>query len=145
MTRSRAGSSLAFTLVELLVVMGIITILAGLTTVAAVKAVQRARATYCLNNIRQLGVAELGMGLVRDTDRIRHCPAGPPGDNYGRNRYVSNPRSVSDAARTVLIYESKGALSGYESDVDLRHMGGSNFTFCDGHAKWHKEIPPFKP
>jgi prepilin-type N-terminal cleavage/methylation domain-containing protein/prepilin-type processing-associated H-X9-DG protein len=138
----------AFTLVELLVVMAIITILAGLILVAAVRSVQKARSTWCLNNLRQLGMAELGMSMsplaARDNANITHCPAGPPGDNYGHNRYVKSISSVGDTGRTVYMYESKGTGTGDESDVDPRHLGGSNFVYCDGHAQWSREIPSFR-
>jgi len=29
--------------------------------------------------------------------------------------------------------------------VDLRHSGGANFVFADGHVKWHRTTPQFKP
>jgi len=138
-----------FTLIELLVVMAIITILAGLILVVAVNSVQKARSIWCLNNIRQLGMAELGLSMspltARDNASITHCPAGPPGNNYWHNHYVKNVSSVPDTARTVYMYESKGNDTGDEADVDQRHMGGSNYVFCDGHAKWLKEIPRFRP
>jgi prepilin-type N-terminal cleavage/methylation domain-containing protein len=72
-----ARRSGGFTLLELLVVMGIITILAGILLPVLIKAKEVARKTSCLNNLRQIGMS-LDM-FRQDLGRV------PAGD--GTNRY----------------------------------------------------------
>ena len=55
----RVGGLGGFTLIELLVVIAIIAILAALLLPALAQASQRAKATYCLNNMKQLQEASL--------------------------------------------------------------------------------------
>lgn len=130
----------AFTLIELMVVMAIIMILAGLILAAAWNSRQKALQTYCLNNIRQLAVSEVGGGIGQEG--VGTCPAGC---QYASNRYVNAASDASNPSGTVLLFESESGGSGTEADVVKRHLGGANFAFCDGHAKWSKETPNFRP
>ena len=127
-----------FTVVELMVVLAIIMILAGLLLTTAWGARQKALQTYCLNNIRQLAVSEIGGGL----GQAGACPAGC---TYARNAYIHDLRSINDTSRTVLYFESDGVSSGTAVDVVKWHLGGANYAFCDGHAKWSVETPSFRP
>ncbi len=154
----------AFTLIEMLVVISIIMLLIGLFLSVGLRARQNARAAYCANNMRQIGMA-LGQHIDRGIDDdwaesigsmnphkpLLLCPQGPQDGqtNYGVNQnLIGKPLYSSDTGATVLLYESKRAgdsLSGGQRDVDLRHSGMANFVFLDGHVRKTKEIPSFQP
>ena len=148
MTGKRPHVLCGFTLIELLVSMAIIAVLAAMVFVVGWKAVVRARATACLNKMRQIGMGKIsheGELLQKTTKELWECPEG---GSYAFSRYVEDRnriRSASDPASTVLLYESKGYGSGDEQDVDLRHSGAANFIYCDGHAEFLRHVPPFKP
>ncbi len=157
-------NSPAFTLIEILVVITIIMILASLVLVVGVRARLNARAAFCANNMRQIGMA-LGMkndrGIPNDWAHsieswsthkpLLLCPQGPQdgSTNYAVNQnLIGRATSVSDTGATVLLYESKRAgesLAGDQRDVDMRHSGAANFVFLDGHVVKLREIPSFKP
>ncbi|MGV3532907.1 MAG: type II secretion system protein [Chthoniobacteraceae bacterium] len=65
----------AFTLVELLVVMGIIAVLAAITVGAYQRVVATGRSTACLSNLRQLGAA-LNLYLGEHQMRMPELKAG---------------------------------------------------------------------
>lgn len=67
----------AFTLVELLVVVAIIALIAGLALPATARAIAAAKRTACASNMRQIGIAILAYANERDGDfpRSSHTDA----------------------------------------------------------------------
>lgn len=165
---ARANAA-AVTLIELMVVITIIVVLSGLLLSAIWRSQESARSANCLSQMRQIATTIRIPGdeplIYADPDDIiLLCPQGPQDGvtNYGFNEYlakdvefVGNRWAVTyrtiytkGSSKVVLLYESKRAgtsLTGTESDVDMRHNGGSNFVFADGHAKWMRTVPPFVP
>ncbi len=136
MNASAANASRAFTLIELLVVIAIIAVLAGLLLPAAGKATERARATACLSNLKQVG---LGLRLYLDENGNRfpvmlnrgkgtNLPvANAVGDVMGR--LVGSSRVLRCPSDRQRFYEEAGSsyfwnflLNGQRAD-SVRIMG----------------------
>jgi prepilin-type N-terminal cleavage/methylation domain-containing protein len=100
---NRARPNAAFTLLELLVVIAIIGILAGLILPAVTRATETARATACLSNLRQIGVA-LRLHLDENDNRFPIM----------LNRSRGTHEAGSNAVEVVL----------------LRHLGNVNVLRC---------------
>lgn len=97
-----ASSRLGFTLTELLVVIAVILILAGLLVAGAARAKAKARSVQCLNNVRQLG---LGLSQFVSDNHV-YPLMGNLGFSEGRN-LVHHTTWMSALGREV-FGEGKG-------------------------------------
>src|SRR5512140_69273 len=93
---------LGFSLVELLVVMAIIAILAGMVITYAWQARLKAVQTACLNNMRQ---ASFGGGMQFGRELGGQSLTCPLGATYAHNSYVKHQYEVRDLTGTVMTFE----------------------------------------
>ena len=120
-SRARLSGNEAFTLVEVLVVIAIIAILASLALPPLARAKSRGQSTYCLNNLRQFGLAlQLYAGDHDDAlpynmgaDGIRKTVAAKEYLNWVNN--VMSWELDSDNTNTTLL--TAGGLGPYFSGV----------------------------
>jgi len=144
MNRKRISKKPGFTLVELLVVIGIIAVLVAMLLPVLNKAKEAANCTQCLSNLRQIGQA-----LFQYTADYSGCL--PPGQTY-QNTYSTsaNPATglKTETWATVLINNNYLRATNCKTGTTYLDNGHSSVLYCpDGldlvsGVSW--SIPPSK-
>jgi prepilin-type N-terminal cleavage/methylation domain-containing protein/prepilin-type processing-associated H-X9-DG protein len=109
--RKRAG----FTLVELLVVIGIIALLIGILLPALGKVRQQANSLYCISNLRQIGVAMVNYAQANNGNYPIYYWDGT-GD-------TTIPNGATDWTFLLLPYFNKSGANGTYSGQDAGGLG----------------------
>jgi prepilin-type processing-associated H-X9-DG protein/prepilin-type N-terminal cleavage/methylation domain-containing protein len=147
----RRGSSavMAFTLVELLIVIAIIAILAAMLLPVLSKAKSKAKQTACMNNLRQIGLANIMyvgdfkqypgdysansgiyvwperlLSLMGNNRAAFYCPSAAPDSAWDTNinktlGAMNDPYAVTPASRFSLAYNDWGLDIGHHPQLGL--------------------------
>ena len=130
--RSKKGQLrplIGFTLVELMVIVGIIAVLAGLLLPALNKARALAQRTACLSNLRQLGLS----WTLYSGDNDGRLVESYAGTAQSPNPYawvLGNVQNAADATSTTLI--TRGQLFQYNSSVAIYHCPADKSMLING-------------
>jgi prepilin-type N-terminal cleavage/methylation domain-containing protein/prepilin-type processing-associated H-X9-DG protein len=137
----RRSAPNGFTLIELLVVIAVIAILAGLLLPAIAKAKQRAKATACINNLKQIGVA--AQMYAHDFEGVLQLDAVIPDPNvtWGTILYTNlnlgNPNIFVCPAYRPFRFENWQCIYGIRRDAPTNCVRGPGGVF------FRVDCPPY--
>ncbi len=148
MSAPSTGRREAFTLVELLVVIGIIAVLAGMIYPAYQHVTQNAKAAACLSNLRQLSAGL--SSYLNDHDQIMPTlliardskQTDVPVIDNTINSYVPNPAVFGCPADNKHFYETTG--TSYCWNVALNGQAARQLEFPQGGHRSHAHPHHFR-
>jgi len=141
----KCSSQKAFTLIELLAIIAIIGVLAGLILPAVQKSREKARQSYCKNNLHQLA---LGIDMWKND----HGGAMPQWLSSLYPQYVANQQSYicksdntkgMDGSRPNDIEGDQYAET--DDNIGRNGINGCSYLyeFCAAECKWYKSNPGY--
>lgn len=149
----RGRKSQGFTLVELLVVLAVIALLAGLLLPALMSAKQKGRAISCLSNLRQLGLAAQLYADDFNDSLPYNLGAAEIRQTVAQNLFwswsstvldweIQNPNNPNTSDNTNTVLQTKGGLGPYTSrSAGIYHCPSDRvLSDLQAQAGWHNRV-----